>query len=471
MHDIRKPYTRSSSNSNDLQSRVEQFENNSYRDDEREEYEDAPVQIPTRRLRRDVSRMDMYPRRRSTDRYEDEEVDGGDDRVRPAAPPRYRGEPRKRESLGTWMFIGTVLFIAVGALLLTYVFNSATITAVPKYKDVNDFRKAVVFTQDSENTVDIPFVVASSSISKSKTLSLSESKQVQAKASGKVIIYNNYSEAPQQLIKNTRLESTAGKIYRINQSVTVPGMKGSTPGALEVTVFADSYGSTYNTSATDFTIPGFKGSVREKGFYAKGKGAIAGGSSGNVSQASLSDLNAAKDELALELAQEIKASLIKVAKEGYIGLYGVIEIEYTDNQDQILRGGTGEYKVTGTGYLMLANAQKFAQVVARETIDYNNEPVRLGYTDTMTYTKKDTDHIFSTPTLSILAEGKPRVIWVNDIEKIKEMFKGKKRSDFKQMMKTIDAVESAEIGFSPLWLSNFPTNTDKIHIVESLPKR
>jgi hypothetical protein len=248
-------------------------------------------------------------------------------------------------------------------------------------------------------------------------------------------------------------------------------MKGSTPGTLEVTVYADSYGATYNTAPTDFTIPGFKGTPREKGFYAKGKGGITGGSSGKVSSVSLSDLNAAKDELALELAQEVKAGLMKVTKEGYVGLYGIIEIQYTDNQVDILKGATGEYQVTATGYLMLADASKFAETVAKDVLGYAGEPVRLGYTDTLIYTRKETDKIAANTELSILVEGKPRVIWESNEAEIKGMVRGKKRGEFKQLMKTVNAIESAEIGFSPLWLSTFPTDTGKINVVESLPKR
>jgi hypothetical protein len=351
------------------------------------------------------------------------------------------------------------------------VFDSATVTIVPKYKDITDFNKTIVFTQKGTSTEDVPFIISTTSSKKSKTLSLSESKKVESKATGKVIIYNNYDSAPQKLIKNTRLESTAGKIYRINQSVTVPGKVGATPGSIEVTVFADSYGASYNSEPTDFTIPGFKGTPREKSFYARSKVAITGGSSGNVSLASLSDLNAAKDELALELAQEVKADLLKISKEGYVGLYSASEVTYTDNEEAVLKGTTGVYEVTATGYLVLADATKLAHSVALGVRDYSNEPVRLGYTETLVYTRKDSDHIASSTSLAILVEGKPRVIWLSDADAIKEAVKGKKRDDFKPIMKGLSTVISAEIAFSPLWLSTFPTDLTKISVVESLPKR
>ncbi len=471
MQDIRKPYTRSRSN-RDLPSRVEQFESNSYPEDEVEEFEEAaPVHIPVKktfRTRRNVDQMDMFPRRRHDDYPEDAP------RPRTSSDIVYR-DPRTRYprrtgafgSFGTWAFIGTIVVLAGGAGLLTYVFDRATATIIPKHQDI-DVHKTILFSREGDG---VPFVIATSSMSKSKSLPLSETKKVEAKASGSIIIYNKFDTEPQKLIKNTRFESTSGKVYRINQSVTVPGMKGNVPGSVEVTVYADSYGADYNSAATDFTIPGFKGTPRYAGFYARSNGSITGGSSGNVSLASLTDINAAKDELAIELAQSIKAELGKVKKDGYTGLYSAIAVEYADNEADILRGVSSVYEVTATGYLMFADSGSLAKELAKDIRNYKGEDVRLGYEDTLVYTTKDTARIATDTSVEVLVVGSPRIIWVTPNEAIKEMLAGKPREEFQPLMRTIDAVEGGEISFSPLWLSNFPDETEKISVVEFLPKR
>jgi hypothetical protein len=236
-------------------------------------------------------------------------------------------------------------------------------------------------------------------------------------------------------------------------------------------VYADSYGSQYNTSPTTFVVVGFKGTPREKSFYGKSKGPIAGGSLGNMSLASLTDVNAAKDELALELAQDIKSELLKIKKDGYSGLYGAAEIAYSDNADALLRGETSTYEVTATGYLIMADSKKLAQSIAHSVRDYANEDVRLGYNETLSFTRKTSDKVASSTSISILVEGKPRVIWENDTDAIKDMLLGKDRGEFKPLMKTISGIESAEISFSPMWLSKFPSERKKIEVTESLPKR
>jgi hypothetical protein len=473
MQDIRKPYSRSKSNrANDIRARVEEFEEHNYHD---EQPDDEPVSIPVKKSfkeRRNIDQMDMYPARgrRATDYEEGVSGRRADDGI-VYRDPRTRYE-RKRQSVGTLAFIATLLIILIGGSLFTFVFNHATITITPHHEDLMDFRKTITFAQASVDTPDtVLYTLATTSISKSKELAASDTRKVEAKASGKIVIYNNYSADPQRLIKNTRFESSAGKIYRINNSVTVPGKSGSTPGSIEVTVYADASGNGYNTSPTDFTIPGFKGSPQYSTFYARSNGPITGGASGNVSSASLSDINAAKDELALEVAQEIKDKLGKEKVDSYVGLYSAIDIVYDDNESDVLAGTTNTYQVTATGYLMFAKGDELAETVAQSVRNYKGEPVRLDYTDKITYTKKDADRLASVQSLDILAEGSPRVVFLTDETALKSLVAGKKRSEFASLMKGIASIEGAEIGFSPLWLSTFPEETSKISVVESLPKR
>ena len=469
MQDIRKPYTRSRSN-NDLQSRVEQFEAARYRRDG-DYYDEEPVQIPVKKTRRDVDDMEMYPRRKDDLLYENEYEEDDRPRRAPSRNDLRVSSLHKKNRFGTVAFICVTALLVVGVALYTYVFDSATITVVPKYKDINDIGKVIVFSKDGTDPNGVPFTLQTTSISKTKTLSLSESRKVESKATGRITIYNNYDGAPQKLIKNTRFESAKGKIYRINQSIEVPGKKGSTPGSLDVIVYADSNGAEYNVEATTFSIPGFKGTPRETTFYAKSKSAITGGSSGSASTVSLADLNAAKDSLAVELAKDIQTQILTIKKEGTVPLYSASEITYEDNESEVLNGKTGEYKVTGTGNVMLANGAKLAEALAKNLGDYDGAPVHLTYTDTLVFTRKQSDHIFGTSTISILVEGKPRVVWESDTDAIKELFKGKKRDEFKPLMKSVNSIESAEMSFSPLWLSHFPSDLKKLIVNESLPKR
>jgi hypothetical protein len=235
-------------------------------------------------------------------------------------------------------------------------------------------------------------------------------------------------------------------------------------------VYADSYGADYNSEPTDFTIPGFKGTPRYVGFFGRSDGKISGGASGDVSMPAISDINAAKDELALELGQKLKEKLLQVKEEGYTPLYSAIDIEYSDNEKDIMQGKTATYEVTATGYLMLADTGALTQKLAQGIRDYNDEPVRLDNSDALTYTIKDTTDLSTSTSTEVLVEGMPTVVWVTSADEIQRLFAGKSRSDFKSIMEKITSIESGEISFSPLWLSTFPSDIEKIKIVEKLPK-
>lgn len=473
MQDIRKPYTRSRS-SEDLQSRLERFHDGKHRATYGYDSEEEPVRIPVRGGRK---MDDMAPRRSShyyeeegetTDEYRPEKNIPRDMRSTP-----YKGGGRRRPPLSSFLYAFIVMLVVASLLLYTYVFDSATITIVPKYKDIKDFSQIISFAKEGETTNDttVPFIIETAKVSKSKALTRSESKRVETKASGKVIIYNNFDDKPQKLIKNTRFQSKEGLIYRINDSITIPGKKGETPGSVEIALYADSTGSEYNIASTEFTIPGFKGSPRYTGFYAKTKTPMSGGSSGNKSLVSLSDINAAKDSLALELEKEVQYELKKIVKEGYIPMVNASQIVYEDNEKELLSGEGEVYKVTATGYLMLADASKLATAVAKTTREYDNANVRLTYLDTLDFIRKETTPLVNATSLPILIEGNPRVVWVVDKEDLKSTFLGKNTDDFKIVMKSVSSVESAEMHFSPIWLSHFPNTLEKINVEESSPKR
>ena len=89
----------------------------------------------------------------------------------------------------------------------------------------------------------------------------------------------------------------------------------------------------------------------------------------------------------------------------------------------------------------------------------------------LSFVRRDTTSVVNATSLPLLVEGIPRIIWMVDKESIKTMVAGKDTDEFKTLMKSILSIESAEIRFSPMWLSHFPSDVEKIAVEESLPKR
>jgi hypothetical protein len=402
---------------------------------------------------REISKRDLYPRRR----------DGVE----------YRSSFNQDDSnsnRNTYLFMGAIAFIVLAVGLLTYVFDSAKVTIIPKFVDVEGLNRSYVIGMQEAPGV-IPYILATSTVTKTKKLPVSESKLVETKASGKILIFNNFDENEQKLLKNTRFQSNAGKIYRINQSVTVPGKRGTTPGSVEVTVYADGTGADYNSDPSDFTIPGFKGSPRYALFYGRSTTAISGGASGNVSLVSKPDLDAAKDELALEINKAMQESFKETKQDGYIPLIDAIKVVYEDNEKDLLTGQSSTYTVTAKGYMPLAKESILAEAIAINVRDYKGEPVRLMYTDTLSFTPKDNATIGTEKQTDILIEGKPRVVWVTDFEAVKKLLVGKSKSEFTTIMSGIPSIDRASNSFFPMWLSTFPDKVSSISIVENIKAR
>ena len=140
-----------------------------------------------------------------------------------------------------------------------------------------------------------------------------------------MIIYNNFTSQNQKLIKNTRLETPEGLIFRIGESISIPGKKTENgkniPGQIEIAVYADSAGDEYNIGLTDFTLPGFKNDpARYKSFYARSKTKMEGGFSGVIKTISKVELESMKDVLEENLKKSLASQFELEKKNDFIAV-------------------------------------------------------------------------------------------------------------------------------------------------------
>jgi hypothetical protein len=165
MQDIRKPYTRSRSRNN-LEARLERFQESDYG---RNDYDDEPVRIPSRSYGHD---SEIHHRRPYEERAPISNIYPERDTVYRQNGARISRKISTR-SLLSFSLAGVVVVVV---FLYTFVFNSATITIVPKYKDLNDFNKVVTFSKENENSTQLTFTEETKSISKTKKLEKSETR-------------------------------------------------------------------------------------------------------------------------------------------------------------------------------------------------------------------------------------------------------------------------------------------------------
>ena len=191
----------------------------------------------------------------------------------PTAPTGREPLPQKHRAHAKRIWAATIISALILIFAFMSLFSGATLAYLPKSAVLNFSNDIYSAVKSGEG--ELLYSVVKLSGDKGQSVPASGEKSVSRKASGTIVVYNN-TATDQRLIENTRFESTAGKIYRIQNAIIIPA-KGATPGTLEITVHADQAGDSYNSAPTDFTVPGLKGTARYSTIYARSRTALSGG--------------------------------------------------------------------------------------------------------------------------------------------------------------------------------------------------
>jgi hypothetical protein len=244
--------------------------------------------------------------------------DGDEIAVEPMRP--FRTEPKSNSGgNAAWWLIGCVVVAMLGGLgYMGYqrLYPTAYVTLSPQISE--DTRTFSVRGAQSPQADQVSVRV----IARDYLYPVIDVKTAAAgkKATGKIVITNNYSKEPQSLVATTRFETADKKIYRLVKGVTVPGMSGTSPGTIEADVIADKGGDNYNISNGTFTIPGFAGNAKFAKFSATLKGSMTGGSGDG--SGSIVPMEDAKVKYLADIANQISATeklidnTLSVAAEG-----------------------------------------------------------------------------------------------------------------------------------------------------------
>lgn len=373
-----------------------------------------------------------------------------------------------------WVVAGLVLVIALGVLFSKF-FSGATVKITP-------FNETTVLNEEfvsKENTTEASILPYQRIIlpeeERGEEVTETVEKEVSKKASGKIRIFNEYSTESQRLIKNTRFESTAGKIYRIDGSVVVPGVTVSggkmTPGSVEVTVYADAPGESYNSAPTDFSIPGFKGDPRYGKFYARSETPLAGGFVGKINVPTPEAAEASKIKLKGTLATEMMQKAEAQVPAGFILYPAASFVVFDELGNGVFDPTSTRVSVRGTFYGIMFDKSVLSRFIARETISkYDESPVSVRNIEELVLTPKNevTDPEGMQEFVFTLV-GNPRVVWDVDTEKLKKDLVGiDKRDGFQKVVAAQGAIKKAEANILPVWRNVFPDDPADIKVEEIL---
>ncbi len=372
-------------------------------------------------------------------------------------------KPRKKFS-STFKVISAVLTSLLILFLLTsYVFNSATVEIVPKIFNIKPSTNLDFY--NSSSTEDYQIVEIKKEAT--KQIEKSEIKKTNTKAYGSITIYNNFNENNQKLVKNTRFESANGKIFRISDSIVVPGKTQAGPGSIAVKVTADSFGSNYNIAPSKFKIPGFKGSARYDGFYAESKINMIGGSTGESSNYSAADIDSTDMILRSEIRELIKKDIPSVYKKDYSIIYEPSLIEYSNNKDGLLSGTNDKYTVFANARVILIKDESIAKSLSKKYVTgYDKESVMVSDFSKLKMTVSSSTQDIKDK-ISVNFSGDAEVIMKIDEVKLKENLINKQntKEEFVAALSKFTEIKQAVPKIFPPWVKTFPKNPNKIEII------
>ena len=414
---------------------------------------------PERRSIRNIS--PSHARARTVRPYEGEP--SSEEPTAPRAPRK-----RRRGRLGFSVVLLALLLVAVAGFSLLFAGSRVIVTPKQKSVAVEGVFEAV---RESQAPGVLSFQVMTYSKSSSKAVSATGEEQVDTSSSGTIVVYNDYSKAEQRLIKNTRFETAAGQIFRIADSITVPGQSvvdgKVVPGSVEVVVYADKPGEEYNIGLSDFKIPGFKDDPRYEKFYGRSKTPMQGGFSGMRPAVAEADLAAVTAELKQEIEAAIRDEALAQRPEGF---YLFKDLMFVDFEEVTLaaKDDSVEATLAGTLHGILFSEAGFASFLATQTVaGYDEESVRLQDSGTLNVAVEVEEGAiprWDSEKLMLTIGGTADLVWSYDESQLKTDLAGKDKGALTTILSGYPAIETAEVVLRPFWKQSFPESPDDIVI-------
>jgi len=299
-----------------------------------------------------------------------------------------------------------------------------------------------------------------------------KSSSNKGKSRGKVKIINKYSSNSQPLMATTRILSTEGKLFRLIEGVTVPGMKDDQLGEIEVKAIADEPGTEYNIGASKFTIEGFKGNPKYEKFEVISEDKMEGGldniENQKVKVVVQSDIEDARSKVIDSFNNALEAKIKeKIGKEKSF-LVDSIEKEITESSSSLDAGDIGDqftFTLRQKIRLITFNESDVKKLAIKnfegripEKFVLDEDSIKLSYE------KSSSDFENKELKFRVLVES---LAWLGiDYQEIKNGLVHKNEKEIKEFLQNSSVIKKAEIEFSPSWLVFLPITEGKIIIEE-----
>ncbi len=399
---------------------------------------------------------------------------GGDGEEIRGSEYTFSWEKRSPKSRWQWGAGAAVFGILVLAVLLSTVFARITIKVKPNVENVEV--KDIIAALD----VSVSRPLFPQKVVPAELLEFSRKKQgefestgreyIEDKARGKVKIFNSFSSSAQTLVEGTRFVTDSGALYRLIKTIAIPGAKIDEgkiiPEFIEAELVADKAGEEENVSReVGLKIPGFKGTAKYEGFYAKAPSGFSGGFKGDARVVSKDDLKKAEEQVSKEVFEELRQEILRKVPSDFKLLDALREIQITKLDAP--RPGTRRDKFSveaeARGRILIFRENDTLSLVKElvlngdQTKEVVNNSARLGYeVRSVDFNKKKSE---------IVIRGGLNVKSVVPVEEIRGLIRGRKEGSILEVLKGRSELATFSVAFFPPWIFSAPDDPDKIRLV------
>ncbi len=401
-------------------------------------------------------------------------------RIEPVAPetPKFT-EPSSsgykyeyndnRKKSKKWIYISAFVLILAVAFGLSSMFKSAEIKISPK-QDAKALNKSFIARRDAATGLSFQTVTVSKDIE--KTVKATGEEKVDRKATGKIVIYNNYNAQPQKLVATTRFQTPEGLIFRLIDPVSVPGKTvvdgKSVAGQIEVLVEADKPGITYNIPLKDFTIPGLRGDPKYTTIYARSKTEMTGGFSGMQKTVSKESLASAEQEMKISLQDALLKDVEAQIPANFISYKDGISYEL-DPISQ-LPGSTNEdvtLRKKGKATVIIFDRATLTKSILTELMPtVESEEVRISNLSDLSF-KLGTSSRDLDKQIAFSLGGEAKFVWVVDENKLENDLLGLSKKSALTIISKYTGINEAWVETKPFWNQTIPEDASKVTIVNT----
>ena len=370
-------------------------------------------------------------------------------------------------------FVWCGALIVVALITLLWFFDKATLTVIPLERSIDLDEKFNATEKAADGN--LSFRVMESRAEETKTVKATKVEQVNRGASGSIIVYNNFSSSGQRLITNTRFETSEGLIYRIRESIIVPGQKITggdvVPGSIKVMIYADEPGEKHNIGLTDFTIPGFRGLPQYEKFYARSETPMTGGFSGLVKTVSPEELEKIKSELQTVITQKLLKDAHSQKPDNFVLFNNAVFVSFLDG------GVPGQQNINEETMTITVRGVLRGAIFKRDELEDHigkmlipalspEEHISISNLEDLNFEFQDKESIDLENDSEILftIKGRVHIVWLFDEEELKKALVGNPKKEFKTILTKFPSIKSAEVAVRPFWKRSFPGDVKNIKI-------